>query len=159
MVHAMVDFDPLCDLLKGMHILSALAPTLSYYGHRSIYRSPLEDAHLLIYSFTSAVDQSDAFLLGMLISPPNWPQDCSGGAQPGAHDTTACVRLDHVYGVQYIYLDLAPNFQGFEVANGGPLITHSQGAGGKADFGSCCMATLQWEMVLRWSLDGAHHAG
>lgn len=41
--------------------------------------------------FTSAVDQSDAFLLGMLISPPNWPQDCSGGAQAGAPDTD-CVR-------------------------------------------------------------------
>jgi hypothetical protein len=35
----------------------------------------------------------------------------------------------------------------------------ARGLGQQADFESCCMATLQWEMVPQLRLDGAHDAG
>lgn len=51
-----------------------------------------------LYFLTSAADQSDAFLLGMLISPPNWPQGLlRWGLKLVLATQTACVRLDHVY--------------------------------------------------------------
>lgn len=111
----------------------ALAPTLSHYSHRLIGVLPIiftgyAQSTCLCYS-TTDVDQSDALLLCLLISPPSWPKHYSGGAKAGAHNTDGlCETRPHL---QYICLALAPNFQGLEAANGGPLVNRGQGLGNR----------------------------
>jgi hypothetical protein len=70
-MHAMVDLDPFAVCVGGC--TSSLRSNLVMLQSSEHLPITFTGCTHALYFFTSAVDQSDAFLLGRLISPPNWP--------------------------------------------------------------------------------------